>query len=289
MSPQTSRTEQAEKRRQHAAEYRQRPERREKQRLLMAERRAAVKAARRRWDPPKVPKTKKPKAPPPLPTAPSTSSNHETQLPNCGDEAETIASITPAERFALGVLAELERGEEPVAPGLLDTTACIDIDTDGTTDDDMQMRHPSPSQASSVAAVLKEPVQPPNEQPDWITRRHRPLPAYVTPETPLQKKMRRELGTVGPLTPIQVVQIKAFKLRRPSKYHEDEEEENAVAPAPDLGPLSYLSTARRQSIREWRRQLKTFDMVWDAPVRREFAEEALRRRKLLEVDRSSSR
>ncbi|KAJ6536794.1 hypothetical protein B0H10DRAFT_2246226 [Mycena sp. CBHHK59/15] len=38
---------------QTAARYRQRPEVREKQRLLMAERRATVKARRHQWDPPK--------------------------------------------------------------------------------------------------------------------------------------------------------------------------------------------------------------------------------------------
>jgi hypothetical protein len=92
--------------------------------------------------------------------------------------------------------------------------------------------------------------------------------------------MRRELGTVGPLTPIQVVQIKAFKLRRPSKYHEEEE------PAtPRSGP--FLSTARWESIREWKRQLTTFDKAWDAPVRQEFAEEALRRWTLSQMGQSS--
>jgi hypothetical protein len=50
-------------------------------------------------------------------------------------------------------------------------------------------RYSSLSHASSMAAVHEEPVQPPNEQPRWITRRHTLLPGYITPETSLQKKM----------------------------------------------------------------------------------------------------
>ncbi|KAJ7801658.1 hypothetical protein B0H14DRAFT_2615096 [Mycena olivaceomarginata] len=189
--PQTTRSEQAEKRRQHAAEYRQHPERHEKQRVLMAERRVAVKARRRRWDPPKVPKPRNPK--------------------------------------------------------LLDTTTGLEIggiDPEShPTDGDIQMRNRSSPQMNNRAGSPAD-----------------------TPVT--GKKMRRELGTVGPLTPIQVVQIKAFKLRRPSKYHEEEE---PATPRP--GP--FLSTARWESIR------------WDVPVRQEFAEEALRRWRLSQMGQSS--
>ncbi|KAJ7835678.1 hypothetical protein B0H14DRAFT_2590148 [Mycena olivaceomarginata] len=277
--PQTTRSEQAEKRRQRAAEYRQRPERREKQRVLMAERRysclrsgefTAVKARRRRWDPPKVPKPRNPKVPTTRPPTPSPKSAHKTESHNSGDESESKsnASFTSAERFALGILAELKYAlhtylrprfsENPMPAQLLDTTTGFEvggIDPEShPTDGDIQMRYSSPSDASSVAAVHEEPVQPPNEQPRWITRRHTPLPG--------------ELGTVGPLTPIQVVQIKAFKLRRPSEYHEEEE---PATPRP--GP--FLSTARWESIR------------WDVPVRQEFAEEALRRWRLSQMGRSS--
>ncbi|KAJ7817177.1 hypothetical protein B0H14DRAFT_2602183 [Mycena olivaceomarginata] len=279
--PQMTRSEQAEKRRQRAAEYRQRPERREKQRVLMAERRySCLRSGEFQGAPAslgssKVPKPRKPKVPTTRPPTPSPNSAHETESPNSGDnesESKSNTSFTSAEHFALGVLAELKYAEDPTPAQALDTTTGLKVGgiypDSHPTDGDIQMRYSSPSHASSMAAVHEEPVQPPNEQPRWITRRHTPLPGYVMPETSLQKKMRRELGTVSPLTPIQVVQIKAFKLRRLSKYHEEEE---PATPRP--GP--FLSTARWESI------------CWDAPVRQEFAEEALRRWTLSQMGQSS--
>ncbi|KAJ7926304.1 hypothetical protein B0H13DRAFT_2313632 [Mycena leptocephala] len=92
----------AERRWQSAAEYRQRPEVRERQRVLMAERRAAVKARRHQWDPPKNMTPKKLK---------KTMSvmHHETQIPLISPPVPPpdIASLTDTEHFAIGVLIDM--------------------------------------------------------------------------------------------------------------------------------------------------------------------------------------
>ncbi|KAJ7863780.1 hypothetical protein B0H14DRAFT_2574720 [Mycena olivaceomarginata] len=99
---------------------------------------------------------------------------------------------------------------------------------------------------------------------------------YVTPETPLQKRMRRELGTIGPLTPVQVAQIKTVKLARPSRRYHEEGEQSDVTQGTN-GP--FLSSARRERIWEWMGNLREF-ADWDSSVRRELEQDSLQRRKL---------
>ncbi|KAJ7315503.1 hypothetical protein DFH08DRAFT_820434 [Mycena albidolilacea] len=103
---------------------------------------------------------------------------------------------------------------------------------------------------------------------NWLTR-DTPLPDFIAPETPLQKKMRRELGEIGPLTAIQQAQINAYRLRHQSRYYKEEDPPLETAP-------SCLSTARWQRICDWRHGLSDFDTDWDAPVRQELEEETLR-------------
>jgi hypothetical protein len=77
---------------------------------------------------------------------------------------------------------------------------CIQSDgAVGLGSDFMGNREESPTHGSSVVAVEEHPilVSPPCDI--WVTKRHKPLPRYVTPETLLQKRMRRELETIGPL------------------------------------------------------------------------------------------
>jgi hypothetical protein len=97
------------------------------------------------------------------------------------------------------------------------------------------------------------------------------------PETPLQKRMRRELGTIGPLTPVQVAQIKTVKLARPSRRYHEEDEQFDLIPAITT-PV--LSSARRERICEWMGNLQEFGTDWDSSVRRELEQDSLQRRKL---------
>jgi hypothetical protein len=128
-------------------------------------------------------------------------------------------------------------------------------------------REESPTRGSSVAAVQEHPILEPAPCDIWVTKRHKPLPRYVTPETPLQKRMRRELGAIGPLTPVQVAQIKTVKLARPSRrFHEEAEpfDLNRGIRTP------FLSSARREHIREWMMNLQECRIDWDGPVEGEF-------------------
>ncbi|KAF8187856.1 hypothetical protein K438DRAFT_1764566 [Mycena galopus ATCC 62051] len=257
---------QREKRRKDQAKYRQRPEYQEKQRILMAQRRAAVKARRRQWDPPK--KLKSPEL-----AEPSENGSHdsvETLDPyaDSNNRNAAVAGLTSAEWCALEVLSELRNGtSEPVDPNGQMPATFVD-----------PMRSNSPSRASSVAAAHEEPVRT-RYQETFVSCRSKPLPRYVTPETALQKKMRRELGILGSLSHIQAVQLQAFKLRKPTKYPEDFYGINP--PLPSEGP--FLSSVRWNAVSEWRQQLTGFDEDWDVPVRRELAEDALQRRLLYQA------
>ncbi|KAF8162255.1 hypothetical protein K438DRAFT_1775961 [Mycena galopus ATCC 62051] len=117
------------------------------------------------------------------------------------------------------------------------------------------MRSNSPSRASSVAAAHQEPVRT-RYQETFVSRWSKPLPRYVTPETALQKKMRRELGILEDFYGIN-------------------------PPLPSEGP--FLSSVRWSAVSEWRQQLTDFDEDWDVPVRRELAEDALQRRLLYQA------
>jgi hypothetical protein len=77
------------------------------------------------------------------------------------------------------------------------------------TSDATSCREDSPSYSSSLGAVHAEPIRPPQGGGRWLTR-DTPLPVFIAPETPLQKRMRLELGEVGLLTAIQEAQIAAY-------------------------------------------------------------------------------
>ncbi|KAJ7843312.1 hypothetical protein B0H14DRAFT_2585770 [Mycena olivaceomarginata] len=287
-----------EKRRQRAAEYRRRPEIREKQRLIMAERRAAAKARRRQWDPPKKPKPQ-PIPPSPeqlVPTSPESDdgSNSADENPSLNDslasaelfavggthgtEAETEprldAVVTDEVLLALGKLAQLKQSHTITA--LREPSMASDQVMDGALHITMpiDVGEVSPSETSSVEAVHEEPVRRPHAN-QCVHYQPKILPGYVTPASVVQKKIRRELGITGPLTGIQIAQLKAYELRRPSsrKRHHQADEVTDSLPH-ETRP--FLSTARRQGICMWRQQLTDFEKDWDMHVRRDFAEQALR-------------
>jgi hypothetical protein len=168
-----------------------------------------------------------------------------------------------------------ERGSAHVA---LEIRCVLRILRNMDTSDATSCREDSPSHSSSLGAVHAEPIRPPRGGGRWLTR-DTPLPGFIAPETPLQKRMRLELGEVGPLTAIQEAQIAAYRLRRRIRYHADEENLSDSEPAPP----PCLSHGRWERICEWRRALplSDFDTKWDASVRRELEQEALRQRALM--------
>jgi hypothetical protein len=123
--------------------------------------------------------------------------------------------------------------------------------------------------------VNEEAINKPKEQPEspWWMPGDYGLPAYASPATPAQKKIRRELGVIGPLTPVQQAQVMASMLENPLSTQGSDGEIGDSVCAP------WLSTARWERVWQWRRAIED-DADWDAAARRAFAEATLCRREL---------
>ncbi|KAJ7862582.1 hypothetical protein B0H14DRAFT_2575249 [Mycena olivaceomarginata] len=187
--------ESKEKKRQQQARYRAKPEVRQKQLALMAERRAAIKARRRQWDPPR-------KNPPPAAPSPSllASPSSQSQSPALADAdlEPDDHTLTPAEDLALCVLMDMATARNGHARPVPTADTLSDI-SDGYCKCSLYSRSASPE--SSVQAVLEHPVV---IKPDDVgLYRKEQFPPYASPPTSLQKKTRREIGYFGPITGIQ--------------------------------------------------------------------------------------
>ncbi|KAF8146483.1 hypothetical protein K438DRAFT_1869262 [Mycena galopus ATCC 62051] len=239
-----------EKRRERDRKHRMEEGVREKQRIIMAERRAAVKARRRQWDPPKhAPSENQPHPPSPVASIQSVPSHLDDgvpdaasfQLDNGVSDAATRIPLTLAEQCALGVLSEM------AAVRQMD----ISIDPRHTDGDRSVVSVGTLSYGSvasrdrgskSIQAVFFQPMT--KRYPTGAFVYHM-LPPYVCPPTPLQKRMWYELGQVGPLTAVQELQMMVMNLANPigDDYSDIE--------TPD-DPAPYLSSERRKTIRVWR-------------------------------------
>ncbi|KAJ7860148.1 hypothetical protein B0H13DRAFT_2355754 [Mycena leptocephala] len=289
------------KRREWVRQYRKRPEVLEKHRNNMAERRATVQALRRQWDPPK-------KVKPVLPNIPDTPRTERDASSNSNLSNDDIVLLTSAERFAIAVLSgmveahaveaqvgerisalTLKYGPSPASPLPTDSDSRGVGDRSGNSDgvdsvleramqlssrSNFTSRH-SPSRASSVVGVNEEAINKPKEQPEspWWMPGDYGLPAYASPATPAQKKIRRELGVIGPLTPVQQAQVMA------SMLEDHQLSVGGLSEIADTVPAPWLSTARWERIWKWRREIE-HDTDWDMAARRAFAEATLCRRAL---------
>ncbi|KAJ7728065.1 hypothetical protein B0H16DRAFT_1470654 [Mycena metata] len=261
------------KRRQWAAEHRKRPEVLEKQRLLMAQRRATVKAKRRQWDPPKT--VTEPARPHSVSSASSAGPDHQPDDHPIGVDAPNIL-LTESEQFALHTLLELARttprmGEDARTSDLDNEDRSADSGIDlplgwGSVDSSSE---PVQSLHSSVEAVEKEPID--RRPGDWENAFAKELPFYARPANSVQRKTQRELGVIGPLTGTQQMQILAAALGNPFDGNALELEHTE----PERIPEPALSRQRRDRILEWRET--RFENDWDVASQRSFAEAALSR------------
>ncbi|KAF8200611.1 hypothetical protein K438DRAFT_1822323 [Mycena galopus ATCC 62051] len=216
----------------------------EKQRIIMAERRAAVKARRRQWDPEK-----------PAPSENQLPPNAvNLQLHDIVSNAATGRSLAPAEKCALGVLSEMAAIRE------------MDSRTHARyTDGDRSVVSVGTLSYGSVASLERgssKSIQAVFFQP--MTKRYptgafiyHMLPPYVCPPTLLQKRMWYELGQVGPLTAVQELQMMVMNLANPIGDNDYSDIETPDDPAP------YLSSERRKTIRVWRQhpEYETCDLA----------------------------
>ncbi|KAJ6512094.1 hypothetical protein C8R47DRAFT_1207444 [Mycena vitilis] len=260
----TSALEKAQKRREAAAEYR----------------RADLKARRRHWDAPKSevrpigrPRrcTRSPSGPPTSPTPdpeiPDLSINNPAhhnfvrdKEPGDSDNVDAPGApvVSAGDVSALNILADM--AAEAMAVHSAVTVA---------PSSDMIFSVPSLSRHSSVAAVDDEPIRLPKRiVPDiYFDPRDQPLPRNVAPPSLLQKRVRRQTGLFGPLTPVQRAQIFVGEINH----------ERPAAAIPQL----FMSSERLGAVREWRRGVQVdvdvdVDGDWDTEARWAFAEAALR-------------
>ncbi|KAJ6516538.1 hypothetical protein C8R47DRAFT_1063240 [Mycena vitilis] len=262
----------------------------EKDRLRVARRRGAVKARRRQWDPPP-----KPRMDPPGDLEDDYFDSGEDEPVPVETQAKLSedASLTPAEHFALAVLTDMANtrviddnavesitaltgkyGPPRISPVAYDCPVFVQpyVNSDGV-DSVLEMANQlssdaSPSHHSSVSAVNEEAVSIPRGSKSRYLKR---LPPYVSPATPLQKKVQRELGVIGPLTDIQQAQIATAELCE--MYWGEDPDPPVVIAAP------FLSSQRWEHICRWRWHPE-YDTDWDLAARRGFAEATLRRRAL---------
>ncbi|KAJ7808206.1 hypothetical protein B0H14DRAFT_2609121 [Mycena olivaceomarginata] len=217
VQPDQQTEESKEKARQRKARYRLKPEARAKQAALMAERRATAKERRRQWDPPKRPR--------PVVSSPITPRSS----PSPRDLAAVDVSLTPAEEFALSALMGMAATQDSPTRNLPAVPTKLPIICDDLTLDMCSLPSRSPSRESSVHAVFEHRVvtQPEDDRVFAPCM----LPPYASPASPLQKKVFRETGLLGPLTGVQHVQWIASRLQ----YPDDEIDDNEILPDPVLG------------------------------------------------------
>ncbi|KAJ6534404.1 hypothetical protein B0H19DRAFT_1080879 [Mycena capillaripes] len=232
---------------------------------------AAVKARRRQWDPPEKPKHSVRRNTPELPcTLPPTSptgepvfdhardpdANVDVASPISNQNAEVV-SLTSAERFALGVLAEMAEARTSLTKRIevssesaadFDHPMVPDSDSDGVDsilEKAIQLSLPSvlsPSLHSSVTAVNDAPITQPRGNSCCYTTEK--LPPYISPATRLQKKHQREVGLMGPLTGVQQAQIAVVDLARSLSENDVNDEPTTADASPTVrGP--FLSSERR--------------------------------------------
>ncbi|KAJ6471702.1 hypothetical protein DFH09DRAFT_1476101 [Mycena vulgaris] len=102
------------------AYYRRHPEVREKKRVQMAEKRAAIRARRRQWDPPKK---IKPQLPPSLSPGPDEQLNSQPKMSRGRKNAASVGSATSAERLAAMILAGMAHQQLVTAAGITEDNA----------------------------------------------------------------------------------------------------------------------------------------------------------------------
>ncbi|KAJ7229673.1 hypothetical protein B0H12DRAFT_1077394 [Mycena haematopus] len=240
----------------------------EKQRRKMAERRASVKARRRQWDTPKQARHIPPLLPA-LSRSPDALSDPEDLDGELVTSAERLRS---AEQFALGVLADMAAARcasEPVSGPAPPCDPIVNY-PDGASDFSSRSSLPF-----SVEAVIDAPMGFVKLTTEYTAD---PLPPCLSPLTPLQKKIRRELGQV-PLNAIQQLQWAANDLALPMTESEWEIADGEIVDEDVLeGSRSPgQPTISETRIRLWRRHPE-YETTWDRVTRQRFASAALAQR-----------
>ncbi|KAJ6548365.1 hypothetical protein B0H19DRAFT_1265202 [Mycena capillaripes] len=133
----------------------------------------------------------------------------------------------------------------------------------------------SPSRHSSVAAVNEDPIKAPRGHDNWYA--DKPLARNVAPATRLQKRLRREVGLIGPLTPVQQAQVRVSELTLSVSESARDSDDEAIAPLHGW----VMSSERRERVWNWRMGCTESGMGWeDYAARRAFAEAVLQQRLL---------
>ncbi|KAJ7469198.1 hypothetical protein FB451DRAFT_1400754 [Mycena latifolia] len=268
------------------ARYQRNPQIREKKCLQMAEKRAAIRARRRQWDPPKktpaevnlrteqfhnLLEADTRASPAHSATAPTTAEQLEVrQTSGRNDErpSGSPAFATSAERLATIVLAGMARARA-AAVDRRDDTSLLSLPTQPSPVRDgedsilalaMQLSSTGPSSARSQALPLQE-------IPDVGGGNIRVLPPGVSPLTAMQSLHLQASGTIGPLTPVQQAQVAVAELNSGDLLGPTPAEANLWADKNDLEfppELKTMSRERWLEIYAWDKSIgANHDEGWD--------------------------
>ncbi|KAJ7733636.1 hypothetical protein B0H16DRAFT_1732185 [Mycena metata] len=244
--PGLTKEEKAARHRKAQRDYRARtPQLREKQRISAAEKRAAVKARRRRHDPPKP--RKKPVAieeqtecdsPPPSEIAfrdfrASSYLSFPTLVRDASEEPiiGSVASPTPEERIACDALADLANGGHRT-----DTTS-----------------HSADSKSPTLLSARFSTCTTFTDTKISAAR----LPPGVAPLTRTQVISVRDTGTVGHLTRVQSAQMRVAIINRSPPVPPTQEQRSrwAQPPPPGFDRAEAMDEARFDALYDWRHRV----------------------------------
>ncbi|KAJ6457564.1 hypothetical protein C8R47DRAFT_1247123 [Mycena vitilis] len=259
-SPSIPEDEKARRHRKAQAKYRAKnPEIREKQRIYAAQRRASVKAKRRRWDGPKHTRTRSAE-PEPQVEDDSVPDGYSFQDPRARSDLQggadqerdisempvmgTTGSPTPDECLAATALAELAEGE---GEGVIHGPENQAGSRDSVLERAMQL--------SSVESSLMAPYFPPNyalgETPMAVAARAGELPAGVTPLSRLQG-LKLHYGHMVELSPVQSAQIYVAELNTGALTPPTDAEAAQWGLRPDTATWGCLTYGQGHAVTVWR-------------------------------------
>ncbi|KAJ7450109.1 hypothetical protein FB451DRAFT_1410455 [Mycena latifolia] len=284
------------------ARYHRNPQIREKKRVQMAEKRAAVRARRRQWDPPKKTRGEvqldteefhsfleahRGRTPSHSLTAPTTgnqidasfsieNSGHKEDrgsgAPACATSAELLATIVLAEMARARVAAVGQQDDRISLLALATQPSPVSLPEDAE-DSVLALAMQLSSTRSSAARCQASTESPRQETGDDTLQ---VLPPGVSPLTAKQSLRLQDSGTIGPLTPVQRAQVAVAELNSGDLLGPTPVEANLWADQIDLELPPELQTMGRErwlEIYDWNISVAAnHDEEWDEEAQRAMLE-----------------
>ncbi|KAK7053967.1 hypothetical protein R3P38DRAFT_3577877 [Favolaschia claudopus] len=240
-----STAESREKAKERQAKYRRKPDTRQKESSYLAQRRAAIKASRRRTDSSSKSSNRRPKIESPQ-------RNKKTTSTETGSSTRSKSNLELLADLATQRITEI--GTPRPSSSYWDSLS-------------------SDSRESSRDAALDLSAASVTEDPHLFV--DEPLPRYCSPATSPQRKNWHNLGQVGPLSGVQRAQLITIDLALPQEY-DDEEPQVQWDRSGRMGPrVEMMSSERWKWVRAWRHAHEQYEYCrdWENEGRKEVAED----------------